>query len=805
MNDLAAALAKHAKKLAELLENAFKAGVPAPCGLPPIEPRELADTCAQTIAYSMFIGQLRCKCTESLPNLPPYMRTLFSFIGETNHEGHMRKILDKLAGILQTTDLGMTAMTEDAVIHFYENFLAVYNPDLRKSHGVFYTPQPAVKYIVRAVDDILRQKFNLPDGIADHTKIDDGGQTFHQVQILDPSTGTGTFLVEVVRKIHEKFIAKDHQREWSNYVATDLLPRLHGFEILMAPYAIAHINLAIILGEMGYGFDGDQHLNISWVNALEEENRTVPAMVVLGNPPYNVSSINKGDRSKKLIEKYKKNLGETKTNLDDDYIKFIALGQQWIEKNKTNGGILAYISNNSFLDGVTHRHMRRSLLETFDEIYVLNLHGNIRRKETAPDGSKDENVFNIMQGTSINIFIRSPARQGRERGNVFYADLYGKREEKFRFLETQHMRASGFKKLSPTEKYYFFVPKDLTARGEYEKGFGVEELFITYNSGIKTDRDLLFVDDDGEQLANRIKKLLTGNVDASFRKKYRIVDSSSYKILQAIQEKSFDPNFLHRVCYRPFDEKWIYYDPSIVSRPGKKVMQHMLHDNIALLTSRLMPSSSDFNRVFVTTTLADGHAVSDQTYVFPLYIYDSLGNRQTNLNVKIFGSVAEKIEKETCTLSEMDVFDYIYAVLHDPKYRTTYREFLKIDFPRVPYPKDEATFDHYVQIGSRLRKLHLLKDVPAIQTTCPIADGDGVRTIRFVDGKVFINATQFFGIVPLPVWEFNVGDYRPAQKFLKDRKGHKLTSEEILHYQKIVAVLNETEKLVHCFCRLCEI
>jgi len=787
-NPLAADLAKAAKKLADALETggltppALMPSALTPLGLAPVS----ADVCAQTIAYGMFVGwwrygEMEEKFTRQtaakyIPKSHPFLDQLFDYIASPDVDERVRTIADELADLLQRA-----ATTEDATIHFYEHFLAAYNPDSRKSHGVFYTPQPVVKYIVRAVDDILRQEFKLQDGIADKA-----------VPILDPATGTGTFLLAVIARTFSRIVSQYGRKAWNNYAANDLLPRLHGFEVLSAPYLIAHLELAMLLQNMDCQLEEHQRFNIHLANALEA-NLETSITVVLGNPPYSVSTINRGKRSKDLIANYKKDLNETKTNLDDDYIKFIALGQQLIERN-TSGGILAYISNNSFLGGVTHRNMRKSLLQTFDKIYILNLHGDARKKETAADGSKDENVFNIMQGTSINIFVRSPSRRTtlcplQRGGSVFYADLYGKRSEKFNFLETQSLKTSGFTEIIPAEKYYFFVPKNLSVKTEYEKGFGVAELFLTYNSGIKTDRDLLFIDNDKDLLADRFKKLLSGDFDESFRKKYRIADSSSYKITKAIQNKNFDRTFLHRVSYRPFDEKWIYYDPSIVSRAGKKVLQHMLHGNIALLTSRLIPSNHAFNRVFVTTTLADGHAISDQTYVFPLYLYDSSGERHVNLKPEIVGKIADQTGNQ---VSEMDIFDYIYGVLHDPKYRTAYQEFLTIDFPRVPYPMDAATFDRYVRVGSHLRKLHLLKDVPKIQTTFPVSGDDTIEDVRFADGKVLINKTQYFDGVPIEVWEFYVGDYRPAQKYLKDRKGCVLTSEEILHYQTIVAVLNET-------------
>ena len=806
--------------------------------IPDMNAAMFADLYAQTVTYGMFAGRLHHKtaeiftrqmAAEKIPKSHPFLRKLFSHIAGPDVDDRIRWVVDELADLLQVAniklimeDFGKTTKTEDATIHFYEDFLTAYNPELRKTRGVFYTPQPAVNYIVRAVDALLRQEFKLRDGIADNSKIDIDGQTFHKVQILDPATGTGTFLAEVIRQIHTKIVEKNMQGAWNNYAGNDLLPRLHGFEILMAPYAMAHLKLDMILEDTGYRFEKNQRVGIYLTNALDggfrrgagdylsgfvawlvneaQEShrikRKMPIMVVLGNPPYNVSTMNRNEFSSSLLENYKEGLKEKKTNLDDDYIKFIALGQRFIDRNHANGGILAYISNNSFLDGVTHRNMRKSLLKTFDKIYILNLHGDARKKETTPDGGKDENVFNIRQGTSINIFVRSPAKKKGEWGKVFYADLYGKRTEKYHFLETQSLKTTGFTELALSDQFYsFFTPKDFSAREEYEKGFRVDQLFLISNSGIKTDRDALFIDDDKERLAARFKKLLAGKFEESFREKYRIEDSSGYKLTKLIQGKQFDHKFLRRIFYRPFDEKWIYYDPSIVSRTAEKVMQHMHGENIALITERISVQSLS-SLAFITKQLCEVCYFTSHTHVFPLYTYNMDGGIDVNLSQEIVSKIAKQIGKKIETLSEMKIFDYIYGVLHDPNYRTKYQEFLKIDFPRVPYPKDTATFDRYVTAGSRLRKLHLLEDVPKIQTTFPVTDGNVVENVRFVDGKVFINDTQYFDNVPAEAWNFYIGGYQPAQKYLKDRKGRTLTFEEIQHYQKIVCTLKETIKIM---------
>jgi len=813
--------------------------------IPDIDVATFSDTYAQTVVYGMFVGRYhhkngkvfsRVSAVESIPKSHPFLRKLFGYIASLELDDRIRWIIDELADMLQAADLkiimenfGKQTQTEDPTIHFYETFLAAYNPALRKDIGAFYTPQSAVHYIIRAVDDILKEEFDLPHGLADHSKTDlltEEGHPIHRVQILDPATGTGTFLAEIVRHIHANIVSRGQQGTWNRYVADDLLPRLHGFEILMAPYAMAHLKLDTILEQLGYRFEKDQRLGIYLTNALERGLKKVeqlgfmtwlideaeganrvkkemPVMVVLGNPPYNnyrgvVAHYNETKYAKELIEQYKKGLGEKKTNIDNDYVKFIALGQNFLEKNPESCGILAYVSNNSFLDGITFRQMRKVLLETFDKIYILNLHGDARKKESAPDGSKDENVFDIMQGNSINIFIKNPAgnrkKSEKKLATVFYADLFGKRQIKYDFLTKYRLKKSGYVPLKHVEPYYFFTPKDFSAQAEYEQGFSVTELFPLYNSGIKTDRDELFIDFDKDILAKRIKMLLSGNYDWWFEDKFRIVDSSGYKLTQVIKNKKYDNKYLQRIAYRLFDNRWIYYDPAIISRPGYKAMLHLLgNDNYGLIVKRGFDEPKAVP-AFVSKLIIDGRfwtrpGMLGAEYIFPLYVYPPQEERRPNFNPEIVAKIEQIIGKK---VKPEKLFDYIYAVLHSPKYRKDYEEFLKIDFPRIPYPSDNMEFERFAKVGQRLRELHLLEKVPKIKTTFPVADGNVVENVRFVDGKVYINKTQYFGNVPADVWNFYIGGYQPLQKYLKDRKGRILTFEEIQHYQKIVAVLQET-------------
>ncbi|GHT25505.1 DNA methyltransferase [Planctomycetales bacterium] len=871
-DELATLLAMKAKVLSHAIYNALSIASPDDNNtlsgqlesfqqylIPDVDIRTFSDVYSQTLAYGMFVARYhhkngkqfsRITAVDSIPKTHPFLRKLFGYIAGLDLDERIRWVVDELAAVLQAAsikiileDFGKQTQSEDPTIHFYENFLAAYNPELRKDIGAFYTPQPVVSYIIQAVNDILKDEFNLSKGLADNTKITvktkdkDGREKLdkvHKVQILDPATGTGTFLAETVRCIYAELVADGQQGAWNNYVAEDLLPRLHGFEILMAPYAMAHLKLDTILESSGYKFENEQRLGIYLTNALDEGFKKIerlpfaawlsdeaaganrikketPVMVVIGNPPYNnflgvVSHFNETAYAKQLIEKYKSGLNDQKLNLDDDYIKFIALGQDFIEKNSDSCGILAYISNNSFLDGVTHRQMRKQLLETFDKIYILNLHGDSRKKEKAPDGSKDENVFKIMQGNSVNIFIKLPNKERKTSktpspvlsAQVFYADLFGRRQDKYDFLSSKKLKRTGYAKLDPVEPYYFFTPKNFRRQKKYDKGFSIAELFINFGTGIKTERDNVTTNFTESELKNIVRDFAELK-ESEITDKYRLYDSRDWSVARAKQDVLGHYNwakYIKQIHYRPFDIRYIYYtgvSKGFIGTPGTKIAAEMQQDNVALLTTRHFPPNSPFNRVFVTRYMADIHAVSDQSIVFPLYIYP-FGEKQPNFNAevveKIAGFIGKKVKPEK-------LFDYIYAVLHSPKYRKDYEEFLKIDFPKIPYPADNAEFERFAKYGEKLRKLHLLETVPKIKTQFSITGNNIVTDIKYANERVYINKEQYFGKVPETAWQFYIGGYQPAQKYLKDRKGRTLSFQEIEHYGQMIAVLLETERLMN--------
>jgi len=863
-----------------------------------ITPKAFADVYAQTIAYGMFAARLhdptlptfsRQEAAELIPKSNPFLRKLFGYIAGPDIDDRIKWIVDGLVEIFLACNVeeilknyGRSTKMEDPIIHFYETFLSEYDPKLRKTRGVWYTPQPVVSFIVRAVDDILKTEFDLPQGLADTSKttikvnlqgndkrfkdnIRTIDQEVHRVQILDPATGTGTFLAEAVKLIHRKF--EGQQGIWSNYVENQLLPRLNGFELLMASYAMAHLKLDLLLTETGYKPTRDQRFRVYLTNSLEEHHpdtgtlfanwlsseaneanhikRDTPVMVVMGNPPYSGESANKGEWISSLMEDYKKEPGGKEKLkernpkwINDDYVKFLRYGQYFIEKN--GSGVLAFINPHGFLDNPTFRGMRWNLLKTYDKIYTIDLHGNSKKKETAPDGSIDQNVFDIMQGVSINIFVKTGKKKTSDLGKVFHFDLFGKREFKYDFLLENSLKTVPYIELPNIASNYFFVNKDFEQQNEYNKGFAVNELFVLNSVGIVTARDEFTIHDTKNEVQKTIEEFL--NLDDEIaRRRFKLgKDVRDWQVNFARKDlqSSINRNGIFcKISYRPFDDRWTFYtgnSKGFHCYPRNEVMQHLLGgDNLGLMTCRQI-AIDNWEHIGITKNIADDSRVSNRTkergYIFPLYIYSKIKAQQSinptavrspNLNSKIVQEIAKKLgldfvpEKEVegnvcfvnspeirddfkTTFAPIDLLDYIYAVLHSPNYREKYKEFLKIDFPRVPYPKDSETFWQLVRLGGQIRQIHLLES-PLVEkyiTQYPVDGNNLVGKLKFEEGKVYINETQYFANVPEVAWNFYIGGYQPAQKWLKDRKDRNLEFDDILHYQKIIVALTETDRLM---------
>ncbi|MBQ6472633.1 MAG: hypothetical protein IJJ33_11655, partial [Victivallales bacterium] len=831
--------------------------------MPDVGAGEFSDIFAQTLTYGMFAARLNDPTPETfsryeamgrIPNSNPFLKQLFQYVAN-NLEEELEWVVDDLADLFKSVnvgrlmkDYGRATGMADPMVHFYEDFLREYDAGLRKDRGVWYTPLQVVRFIVSAVDWALQSRFGLADGLADSSmtqiEVEEATthgkrlahkvrKTVHRVQVLDPATGTGTFLAEAIRQIRAKF--DGNEGLWPEYVQSSLLPRLNGFELLMASYTMAHVKLDFALRASGVVPSGRERFRVFLTDSLtdwhkelpgglfasalaaeqqgaDEVKRDIPVMVVMGNPPYNSSSTNNGDWIRNLVADYKKGLNERKINLDDDYIKFIRLGQHYVERN--GSGILAYISNNSFLDGITHREMRRRLLATFDEIYVLNLHGNTRKKEHTPDGDKDENVFRIMQGVAITLMVRKvdTTKAASPQAKVFYADLWGKKAAKFASLNIATMESIPWQELSPSVPFFFFVPKDFSCAEEYNRGFSVAELFKVFGLGVKSERDSTAIQFDLTSLngvVSDFQRLETENI----RQKYQLgKDSRDWSIERAkgdVQKHADIDLYSLQILMRCFDPRWTYYTGTtrgFIGTPAYPTMRHMLHENIALCLIR-NSRGHDAGLPFVADGLVGKDAVSslDNCRVFPLWLYEeNFGRmeRRANLDGAIVARIGEAIGGVP---TPEEVFAYIYGVLYAPQYRRKFGEFLKSDFPRIPYPKDAAQFQAFAEVGRSLIETHLLRDpAPGLSETrarFPKAGSNTVEEVRFEDGRVLINAEQYFDNVPELAWSMPIGGYRPAEKWLKDRRGRTLSGDDLRHYQRIILALlktaEATENLLH--------
>lgn len=838
-----------------------------------ITPADFADIYAETIAYGMFAARLhdttldtfsRQEALELLPKSNPFLRSLFSYVAGYDLDDRIAWIIDDLARVFQACDVaklmegfGKLTGQRDPFLHFYETFLAAYNPSKRKARGVWYTPEPVVNFIVRAVDEVLQTEFGLPDGLADTSKVTidwDTGQTdkkgkpvtmkkeVHRVQILDPATGTGTFLAEVIKQIAPK-IQGVAPGMWSQYIEDDLIPRLHGFELLMASYAMCHMKLDMILTEMGYSPTKEPpRLSVYLTNSLEEGEpanqtlpftqwlsreakgantikRDMPIMCVIGNPPYSGISQNMGDWISNLIEDYKyvdgKHFGERKHWLHDDYVKFIRLSESLIEKN--GEGVLGFITNHGYLDNPTFRGMRWHLLNTFDRIHVLDLHGNATKKEVTPEGKPDKNVFDIKQGVAIILAVKT----GQEKtglAEVFHGDLWGTRDSKYTALAEGTLGAPITEKIDCAPPQYAFVRRDHGLAEAYRSAICLTDLMSVHVTGVQTSRDHLVTNFTKKALEDSIKcftdpSKADDQVRAEFfpnkkAGKYPRGDSRGWKLPAArasLQSTDWGSD-ITSISYRPFDTRAILYRTDMVDWPRMSVMRNFRSPNLGMAIGRQGQAVGlmQWNLALVHDNISDlnlfyrGGGMS-----FPLYLYpdeqDLDKTRRVNFDHKLYKKLQKMADHpDHGKPDEVQVFDYIYGVLHCPAYRETYAEFLKIDFPRIPWPTTPDEFWDVSAKGAELRKLHLMEPASIGATPYPFTgEGDNeVDKPRFEDGRIWINDSQYFADAPPVSWDFYIGGYQPAQKWLKDRKGRALSFEDVKHYQRILKILSETDRIM---------
>ncbi len=835
-----------------------------------ITPEDFADIYAETIAYGMFAARLhddsldtfsRQEALELLPKSNPFLRSLFGYIAGHDLDDRIKWIIDDLADVFQATNVrklmdnfGTLTGRNDPFLHFYETFLAKYNPDKRKARGVWYTPEPVVNFIVRAVDDVLKTEFGLEEGLADTSKVTidwDTGQAdkkgkpivekkqVHRVQILDPATGTGTFLAEVIKQIAPK-VKGVAEGMWSGYIEKDLIPRLHGFELLMASYAMCHMKLDMILGELGYTpSKSPPRLGVFLTNSLEEGVREVrdlfmarwltheaqeantikrqtPIMCIIGNPPYNIMSGNLSDEQVELIHPYRfvdgvkikeKGMLQFEKNINNDYIKFLALSENLIVKN--GFGVVGFITSHGYLKSNSFRGLRSHLLETFHEIRIIDLHGNSEVREVAPKDKVDQNVFDIKQGVAIIIAIRKDAPVVGK-GCVKFSEMWGTRAEKYAQLNTLSIGKIEWIRCDSQAPTYVFHPSasDFDA---YSRSFpSLANWMPIYSSGVITARDEFSISESKETLIRRAEAFAgsKGLSNEELCEKLGISEKKGWDITKARKRLAAVKDYsslLKRISYRPFDDRYVIYDESVVWTTARSTMDSMINgENFALVSAKSEKSGtcSHFytSKYLVETKCGER---TTQSAVFPLYIFpdrqDLDQSRRINLNEKLWKRLKKLASHAKHGVpDEVNTFDYFYGVLHCPAYREKYSEFLKIDFPRIPWPSSPDEFWDIAKKGSQLRRLHLMEPTAVGEAHFPFKGKGESKVVKasFKSGKVWINETQFFDNVPAVSWEFFIGGYQPAQKWLKDRKGRALTFGDVKHYQKIIKILAETDRIM---------
>jgi len=688
------------------------------------------------------------------------------------------------------------------------------------------------------------------------------------VQILDPATGTGTFLYRIIALIRESF--NGNKGMWPGYVAEHLLPRIYGFELLMAPYAVAHMKLGLQLQQSGYDFASDERLRVYLTNTLEKAHeltglplftqwlaeeaaqagdikQSAPIMVVLGNPPYSGHSANTGEWIANLLRGFDtlttqktgnyfecdgKPLGERNPKwLNDDYVKFIRFAQWRIEQ--TGYGVLAFITNHGYLDNPTFRGMRQSLLTTFDDIYLLDLHGNSKKKEKAPEGGKDENVFDIQQGVSIGLFVK---KEGKRSGiaTVRHADLYGKRKSKYQWLWDHDVSNTKWKKLEPKSPAYMLIPQDNDLLEEYVQGWKMTEVMPVNVLGFQTHRDEFAIDFERKDLLSRVAEMRDNRLsDSEFTDRYNVANNRDWQLEGARKTLRYDANWqdkLIQCAYRPFDNRWCYFSEVTMDYPRRELKNHVAGKENLCLNFVRQTKCTNWQHMLTTNMPAPAVFVEIiGSTIAPLYLYPTAkadlfnnddastapGGRRPNLAPKFIDTFAAKLDLQFIldgsgdlkkTFGPEDIFHYAYAVFYCPTYRSRYGQFLKSDFPRLPLTSDKKLFAKLCVLGKQIVALHLMQSYGPQLCRYPIAGNNRVDKVSFTAdpmeagqansaGRVYINADQYFDGVPVGVWEYQIGGYQVANKWLKDRKGRLLTFEELQHYQRVISALAETIRL----------
>lgn len=707
-----------------------------------------ADMFAQTITYGLFAARTRTpdgfnrrNAFQAIPRTIGVLRDLFRYISLEDLEDlspQLAWIVDDIAHVLAIADVSgildryfREGKGSDPIVHFYETFLAQYDPEERERRGVYYTPEPVVSYIVRSVHRLLQTALGLPDGLADR-----------RVTLLDPAAGTMTFVVHAAREAVGEFERRYGTGARDSFIREHILRNFYAFELMVAPYAVGHLKMAFHLEELGYRLADDERMPFYLTNTLEMEEleatqlpglaslaeeshlagqvkRETPILVIVGNPPYSVSSCNRSDFIERELEAYRAPVRREERNLmplSDDYVKFLRFAEWKIAR--AGRGVVGMITNHAYLDNPTFRGMRWHLLQTFDEIYVLDLHGNARRRERCPDGSPDENVFDVQQGVAIAFFVKRDSRRTGE-ATVYHADLWGLREQKYDWLTGHSTETTPWREIHPEPPFYLFVPWDRTGFETYQRFIPIPTIFPKHSTGIKTHRDHFVFDLNRDALRQRILTFLNPQLsDERVRQALNLRDTRDWRLAESRRRIQQDPDWeakIVRCLYRPFDVRWLFYHLDAMDWGRWEVMRHMLAgDNLALITHKREELLVAWSHALVTNFITEHGVLSSKTtgYHFPLYLYPASSELRTeaapqpNLKPQVVAALQEAYRR---TVAPEEIFYYVYAVLYAPTYRERYAEFLRLDFPRIPFTADAELFTKLATLGQRLVDLHLLR------------------------------------------------------------------------------------------------
>lgn len=802
---------------------------------------QFADLYAQTLTYGIFAARTRSEgefnrelIYKYIPGTLGILKSIFRFISLEEPPKALAVLIDDIADILFNTDIQKILhrfYTEgkgrDPIVHFYETFLSEYDPKLREKRGVYYTPEPVVRYIVRSVHSLLKSHFAKGDGLASD-----------EVTILDPAAGTLTFPAEAIKVAIEEHKGKYGSGSIHNLIKHHILPHFYAIELMMAPYTVGHLKISYLLAEHGYELSEDERFKLYLSNTLEPDiplqtelpishdiseecalankvKHQDPILVIMGNPPYSGASENSNTWTESLLktdldgaQSYYtvdgKPLNEKNPKwLQDDYVKFLRFAQWKI--HKAGKGIVGMITNHGYLDNPTFRGMRQSLMHTFDEIYVLDLHGNTKKKETSPDGSKDENVFDIQQGTAIILMVKGIETKEKR---VSHHELFGLRQIKYDWLDINQFQAKTYQELSPGSPFYLFRP-EATGNEHYLQWKSLPEIFPVNSVGIVTARDGLTIQDTPNRVRKTIHHFASLDPETA-RVAYQLgKDARDWKVGYAqkdLKDSGLNDENIKPILYRPFDTRYTYYtgkSRGYHCMPRNEVMRHMLEENVGMVIGRQGLAVGDnqlWNLVTISQSITDFNLFyRGGGLIAPLYIYpdehkdDIFATAERGYNIApdlldVFSSQWSQFQPE-------QLFYYVYAILHSNQYRQRFAQYLRMDFPRVPITENYEFFSKLAKLGKELADIHLLKS-PRLSPPLARYQGSGandmVEFIQYYEDKsiVQINPDKHFeGITP-ELWNYHIGGYQVLHKYLKDRKGKSLADP--IYYCRIVAALKMT-------------